>query len=382
MTGMERMILGRTGLDVCRLGFGGIPIQRVSEAEAVATVRHVIEAGVDFIDTSRAYTTSERRIGLALKELAEMDGRPIVDGRGPAPGAPPAGGDDGAAAGSAGAGSAAAPGRRVVIASRTWAQTADGLRGSLETSLQELGRDYLDIYECHAVQTHEAYEKVIGPGGALEALRQARDEGLIGHIGITSHNLEVLDRSLDDGLFDTLLVCFSFLEPKARDAIIPKALERNVGVRAMKVFSGGVIEEPRLSLQWALAEPGVLLLVGLEHSELFDEDWREFREGGPLTPAEQDRVAELQRTFDKAVCRRCDYCQPCPQEIQIQVVLGAKSMAKRMGMQLVQNSPFWATLNRGRECTECGECMTRCPYGLPIPDLIAANLRWLDERVV
>ena len=346
---MERIVLGRTGLEVRRLGLGGIPIQRVSEAEAVATVRHAIERGVDFIDTSRAYSTSERRIGLALKQA------------------------------DAGAASPEDPGRRVILASKSHAKTADAMRADLETSLKELQRDYIDIYKCHFVSNHADYEKVISPGGALEALRRAKAEGLIGHIGITSHNLEVLDRALDDDLFDVIMVCFSFLAPQAREKIIPKALEKNVGVLAMKPFSGGVIEDPRLALKYALAEPGVLVLAGVEHPDLVDENWRVFQEDAPLTEAEKDQIAGIQRTYDKVFCRRCDYCQPCTENIPIQTVLGVRSMVKRMGNEALRKGPMWAGIERARDCTDCGECMTRCPYELPIPDLMRENLRWLDE---
>ncbi len=349
MTHMERMVLGRTGLEVQRLGFGGIPIQRVSEAEAVATVRRAVERGIDFIDTSRAYSTSERRIGLALRE---MDG-------------------------------AASVGRRVVLASKSHARTADAVRADLETSLQNLGRDYIDIYKCHFVASYADYQRVTGSGGALEALLKARDEGLIGHIGITSHNLEVLSRSLDDDLFDVIMVCFSFLEPQARETIIPKALEKNVGVLAMKPFSGGVIEDSRLALKYTLAEPGVLVLAGVESPDLVDANWNVLEEvsyqGVALTEEENARIADLQRMYDKVFCRRCDYCQPCTENIPIQSVLGVRSMVKRMGMDLFKKGPFLAGIERARNCAECGECATRCPYDLPIPDLIKENLRWFDE---
>jgi predicted aldo/keto reductase-like oxidoreductase len=355
---MQRMILGRTGLETYRLGFGGIPIQRVSEPEAVETVAHAIERGVDFIDTSRAYSTSERRIGLALKEVGAVDSRDF-------------GGAD------RGAGSATGP--RVILASKSHAKTADAMRAHLETSLKELQRDYIDIYKAHFVSTHADYETVISPGGALEALVRARDEGLIGHIGLTGHSLEVLDRCLDDGLFDVIMVCFSLLEPQARETIIPKALEKNVGVLAMKPFSGGVIEDARLALKYALGEPGVLVLAGVERPDLFDEGWGVFQEGASLTEAEQSQIAELQRGYDKVFCRRCDYCQPCSEGISIQTALGIRALVKRMGKETLQKSPLWAGIDKARTCTECGECLPRCPYELPIPDLMRENLRWLDE---
>lgn len=348
---MQRVILGRTGLEVYRLGFGGIPIQRVSEAEAVKTVGHVLELGIDFIDTSRGYTTSERRIGLALKQAGiGADGR---DGLGARP---------------------------VAVASKSHSKTADKMRADLETSLKELQRDYIDIYKCHFVSNLAEYETVTAPGGALEALQKAKEEGLIGHIGITSHSLEVLDRALDGDLFDVIMVCFSFLESKAREEIIPKAQQKNVGVLAMKPFSGGVIEDARLALKYALSEPGVLVLAGVEHPHLLDENWRVFQEDAALTEAEKRQIGVLQQTYDKVFCRRCDYCRPCSEEIPIQAILGLRSLMKRMGEDLVRNGRFSEGIAKARNCTECGECMTRCPYELPIPDLIRENLRWFDEQ--
>jgi predicted aldo/keto reductase-like oxidoreductase len=340
---MQRVVLGRTGLEAYRLGFGGIPIQRVGEAEAVETVLRALERGADFLDTSRVYTTSERRIGIALREAGIKD-------------------------------------HPVIVASKSQSKTAEAMRADLETSLRELGLDYLDIYKCHFVSDLDDYRGVTSAGGAYHALVKARDQGLIGHIGITSHSLEVLDRALDDGLFDVIMVCFSFLEPKAREAIIPKAREKNVGVLAMKPFSGGVLDDSRLALKYALSEPGILVLAGVEHPGLFDENWEVFQEAAPLTDSENARIAELQRTHEKAFCRRCDYCQPCPEGIPIQVVMGARSMAKRMGMRTLRESRFWGTINKGRDCTECGTCLDRCPYELPIPDLMRENLRWLDEQ--
>ena len=339
----KRMVLGRTGLEVYRLGFGGIPIQRVSEEEAVATVLHAIECGVDFIDTSRAYTTSERRIGLALKQAGEAA-------------------------------------RSIVVASRSHAKTGDRIRADLETSLKELDRDYLHLYMAHFVSNDAEYQTVISPGGALEALRRAKEEGLIGHIGITSHSLDVLQRAVDDELFDVIMVCFSFLEPRAREAVIPTALAKNIGVLAMKPFSGGVIDDAGLALRYALSEPGILVLAGVEHPGLFDENWAVFQKGDPLTEADKERITEIRQSYDKVFCRRCDYCQPCTEDIPIQTVVNLRSMVKRMGLETLMTGPLGQGVSKAKNCTECGDCLPRCPYGLPIPDLIRENLRWLGEE--
>lgn len=341
MRPMERMVLGRTGLEVYRLGFGGIPIQRVSETQAVETVLYAVQEGVEFIDTSRAYTTSERRIGLALQQTD----------------------------------------KKVILASKSHSKTADAIRADLETSLKEMQRDYIDLYQCHFVKNEADYRMVTSPGGALEALRKAKEEGLIGHIGITSHSLDVLDRSLDDAFFDTLMVCFSFLEHQARDRVIPKALAKNIGVIAMKPFSGGVIENARLALKYTLSQPGVLVIAGVESKNLFDENWKVFREGRGLTEREGREIEDIQKRYEKAFCHRCDYCQPCTEEIPIQMVLGIRSMVKRMGKGILQKGRHREALEKARNCTECAECIARCPYDLPIPELIKENICWADEQI-
>ena len=338
---MERVVLGETGLEICRLGFGGIPIQRVSERQAVEVVLHAIESGVDFIDTSRAYTTSERRIGKALRRTS----------------------------------------KQVTLASKSHSRTANKVRKDLETSLRELDRDYIDLYQAHFVKDEQIYTQVISSGGALEGLRKAREEGLIGHIGITSHSLDLLDRVLDDGLFETIMVCFSLLEPMAREKIIPKALEKNVGIIAMKPFSGGIIENATLALKYVLSQPGIAVLAGVEQRELFDENWAVFRGSRELDDGEKKEIEEIRSRYEKAFCHRCDYCQPCTEGISIQRILGIRSMVKRMGKRILVEGRQARDIEKARNCTECGECMTRCPYNLPIPDLIKENLQWVDEQL-
>src|SRR5208282_1497387 len=136
-----------------------------------------------------------------------------------------------------------------------------------------------DIYNCHDVSSMDDYEKVIAPGGAYEGLLRAQREGLIGHLGLSSHSLDVLERVLSDDRFDTIMTCYSFLEPEAGTRIFPLARSKDVGVMAMKPFSGGVIEDAGPALRYALSEAGVVPIPGCETIEKARENWGIFASG-------------------------------------------------------------------------------------------------------
>jgi predicted aldo/keto reductase-like oxidoreductase len=187
----------------------------------------------------------------------------------------------------------------------------------------------------------------------------------------------LLDKALDDDLFETIMVCFSFLEPAAKEKVIPKALAKNVGVLIMKALSGGVIEAPAPALKWAFGRyPETLVLAGVESREVIDEDWNIFQGSWELTEADRKTIDEISREYDKKFCRRCDYCLPCPSGIPIQFVLGARTFLKRMGPGGLKVPIFTSLWDKAENCVECGDCVTRCPYGLPIPELIKANVVW------
>ncbi len=337
---MERITLGQTGLKVHRVGFGGIPIQRVDEKQAVETVLHAVNTGVDFIDTARAYTTSEERIGRALQQTD----------------------------------------RKVVLASKSQSRTADGMRQDIETSLKCLKKDFIDLYQCHFVKDKEDFAKIVSPGGVMEAMLRAREEGLIRHIGLTSHSLDLLAYVLEQDLIETIMVCFSFLEPAATEKVIPRALEKQVGVITMKPFSGGVLADPQLALKYMLSQPGIVAIPGVEDKRFFDQNWSVYRSDYELSDAEKKEIDKIRKQYDKIFCRRCDYCQPCSEDIPIQLILGVRYAIQRFGEAILQKKWMQTGLEKARRCSQCGECMERCPYELPIPDLIEGNLRWLDEE--
>jgi len=337
-TGIEKVRLGKTNLIVTRLGWGGIPIQRVDEEEAVSVIRAVIEMGVDLLDTARAYTNSEHRIGLALQKI-----------------------------------------NKPIVLSTKSTEKSEKIYDDVHESLKQLKVKKIDIYHLHNVSNFKEYEKVLAIGGAYWGLKRAQEEGWIGHIGITSHSLQVLERGIEDGHFEVVMACYSFLEPDAANKILPLAKARDVGVLTMKAFSGGVIEEAGPALRFVLQTKEIVPIPGSETLEKAWENWEVFTEGGALTEKDQERMEAIKKQFNQQFCRRCDYCQPCPEGISIQFAVGLKSVIKRFGPMAQELNWMMDLVEKARNCSGCGECLTRCPYQLPIPELIKENLAWYDR---
>ncbi len=207
---------------------------------------------------------------------------------------------------------------------------------------------------------------------------RARGEGLIGHVGVSCHSVDRFERVVDDDLFETIMVCFSLLEHEAREKIIPAAIDKNIGVIAMKSFSGGVLDNPGLALKFVLSQPGVVIIPGVETKTLFDENWAIFQGDRRLDDEEKREIENIRERYDKKFCRRCDYCQPCSEEIPIQILLGLRYLVQRFGEASLKKDWVVDAIDKAPNCTECGECLTRCPYQLPIPDLIREALEWVD----
>lgn len=336
---MEKIRLGKTNLIVTRLGWGGIPIQRVDEGEGVAVIRTVIEQGVDLLDTARGYTNSEHRIGLALQRID----------------------------------------RPVFLSSKSPVKT-DKIYDEVHASLRQMMVKKIHIYHLHNVSTFEDYKKVMAPGGAYQGLKQALAEGLIDHIGITSHSLEVLATAIEEGHFDVIMACYSFLEPDAAKKVFPLAKTKDIGVLAMKPFSGGVIEEAGPALRYVLSTPGIVPIPGSETLEKALENWTLFTGENSLTEKDKQIIEKLRKEFEHQFCRRCDYCQPCPEKVNIQLAMGLKSLVKRFGPKAQELGWVNDLVEKARGCVECGECLPRCPYRLPIPYLIKENLDWYDAQ--
>jgi predicted aldo/keto reductase-like oxidoreductase len=294
--------------------------------------------GVDLLDTARAYTNSEHRIGLALQKID----RPII------------------------------------LSTKSLVRTAK-IYNEVHETLKQMKVKKVNIYHLHGVSNFEDYEKVMAPGGAYEGLKRARDDGLIDYIGITSHNLNVLERAIKENSFEVIMACYSFLEPDAAQKVFPLAKEKDIGVLAMKPFSGGVIEEAGPALRFVLSTPNIVPVPGSETLEKARENWKIFADGYSQMEKDKEQIEAIKKQFHQKFCRRCDYCQPCTEKINIQFAVGLKTIIKRFGPHVQELKWMMDLIEKARNCSECEECLPRCPYQLPIPDMIKENLAWFDS---
>jgi len=336
---MRTIRLGRSNLIVSEIGFGGIPIQRLSTPGAVEVVRRCLDLGVTFLDTAHGYTTSEQRIGQAIAGRREG----------------------------------------LVLATKSPARDGETLGQHLALSLQRLGVSYIDLYQFHGVSSPEDYEKVLAPGGALERAREAQAAGQIGHIGVTSHSLPVAKEMVASGRFETIMFPFNLISSEPEDELLPLCRQHDVGLIAMKPMGGGVFTEARPAYNYLRQFPDVLPLVGIENVAEIEEFVALAQTPAALTAHDLAEIARLREELGSRFCRRCDYCQPCPQNIQISTVLSLRGFSRRFPEERTFGAWGEGVMQTAATCQECGECESRCPYQLPIRDLIREAIAWFEE---
>jgi predicted aldo/keto reductase-like oxidoreductase len=336
---VKTMRLGRTGLQVSRIGFGGIPIQRPTETEAIRVVQRCLDLGVTFLDTATGYTTSEARIGQAIA------------------------------------------GRRaqVVLATKTPARDRATALAHLEQSLKRLQVDAIDLWQFHNVSTFETLDQVLGPGGALDAARQAVQAGKVRHIGITSHSMEVALKAVPLGCFETIQFPFNFVTSEPADSLLPLARQHDLGFIAMKPLGGGLLSDASLCIKYLLQFDGVLPDPGIQRVEEIEEIAGIVAGSGELTPEEWQAIERIRAEVGTRFCRRCGYCEPCPQGVRISTVMVIESFWRRMPIERMKDSWIAEAAASAQECIECGECESRCPYHLPIRDMIAENIQFYEK---
>ena len=327
---MDKVILGKTGIEVNKNGFGALPIQRITKAEAVYILQKAFYNGINYFDTARAYTDSEEKIGAAFSYIRD----------------------------------------KLIISTKTAAKTGEGLKKDLEESLRMLQTDYIDIYQFH----NPDFCPRPGDGtGLYEAALEAKRQGKIRHIGITNHRIPLAKEAIESGLYETLQFPFSYLAAETDLELVDACKKADMGFIAMKALSGGLIQNSACAYAFmAQAQfEHVAPIWGIQRESELDE-FLSYQVCPPSLTGELKEVMEKDRKeLSGDFCRGCGYCMPCPAGIEI-------NNCARMGL-LLRRSPqaSWLSaewqekMKKIEECKHCGQCMKKCPYSLNTPELLA-----------
>lgn len=329
---MVKVTLGNTGITVEKNAFGALPIQRISTQEAVKLLRKAYDKGVTFFDTARFYTDSEEKLGEAFEGMRE----------------------------------------KIFIATKTGAKDAEGFWKELNTSLHNLRTDYVDIYQFH----NPAFCPKPGDGSGLyEAMLEAKEKGMVRHIGITNHRLGVAHEAVESGLYETLQFPFSYLATEKDIELVEKCAQAGIGFIAMKALSGGLITNSAAAYAFLARYDNVLPIWGVQREEELNEFLSYIGNPPEMTEELSEIIAKDRKELLGDFCRGCGYCMPCPAGIEI-------NNCARMSL-LIRRSPSAAHLTPEAQekmkkiegCLHCGKCRAKCPYGLDTPALLEKNYK-------
>lgn len=326
---MEYVTLGKTGLKISRLGFGGIPIQRIDAAGTKALMKALADKGINFIDSARGYTVSEGYIGEALEGIRD----------------------------------------KFVLATKSMSRTREAMAKDIDISLNNFRTDYIDLYQIHN-PSMEQFEQVIGAGGALEALQEAKAAGKIGHIGLTAHSLEVFKKALEMDWVETIMFPYNIVERQG-EALIHQCRQKNIGFIDMKPLAGGAIEDGHLALRFVCSNPDVTVVIpGMYDVSEIEKNMTAADAAGPLTSDEQAGMEKIRKELGTNFCRRCNYCQPCSEGINISGCFLFQGYLDRYGLEDWARERYNSLEIKAGACIDCGLCESRCPYNLPIREML------------
>ncbi len=326
---MQYRILGKTGLRISRLGFGGIPIQKIDATGTRKLMLRMKDAGINYIDTARGYTVSESYLGEALEGIRE----------------------------------------HFVLATKSMARDKAGVLKDIDTSLSNLRTDYIDLYQCHN-PTPEELDKILSPCGALEGLLEAKAAGKIRHIGLTCHSLETFQRALELPWVETIMFPYNIVETHG-EALIRRCAEKNIGFICMKPLAGGAIEDATLALRYIVKNEDVTVVIpGMAEEKEIVQNIAAVCDDAPLTEEEKANIQSIKDTLGTQFCRRCNYCAPCTAGIGISLVFLLEGYLSRYGLDDWARTRYHNAEKKASDCIECGLCETRCPYHLPIRQML------------
>lgn len=326
---MDYRVLGKTGLRVSEVGIGGIPIQRADLAVAKALLRAAADRGVNFLDSARAYSVSEQYLGEALEGIRH----------------------------------------RFVIATKSGAKTKEEMARDVDISLRNFRTDHIELYQFHNPNP-AGLQQIMAPGGALEALLEAKAAGKIGHIGITLHSKELFQQALEYPWVETIMFPYSIVETQAEE-LIAACKAKNIGFICMKPMAGGALDDASLAMRFLAQNDNIgIVIPGMASVSELEQNVTAYADKSPLTGEELQKIEAIRNELGSSFCRRCNYCAPCTAGISIYSVFLFEGYLTRYNLVEWATGRYNAMEKHASDCIGCGVCEPRCPYGLPIREMM------------
>lgn len=320
--------LGNTNMKIKRVGFGGIPIQRITQEDTNLVIDELEKNGINFIDTARGYTVSEEYIGNSLVGRRQ----------------------------------------KFYIATKSMSRDYEGMKKDIEISLKNLKTDYIDLYQLHNVKIEE-YETIFNEDKAFRALLEAQKEGKIKYIGITSHSIETIEKAIEDGKFDTIQFPYNIVEDQADEAF-KKAHEKGIGIIVMKPLAGGALDDATLAIKYILSKEYIdVAIPGMDSIKQVKENV-DVLNNLDLTEEDKEKIDDIRATLGGKFCRRCEYCLPCPLGVNIPQNFLLEGYYTRYNLKEWSKERYDSLEGKASKCIACGKCETKCPYELPIIEML------------
>lgn len=348
---MQFRTLGRTGLKVSAVSFGALQLGRLSQREANQIIHYCVGEGMNYIDTANIYGNSEQCLGHALQGIRN----------------------------------------KVMLSTKTHKRNKESFILDVKNSFHKLRTDFIDILFVHDVSTEKDYEKVMG-SGIIDYCQRLVKNGHVRHIAVSTHNSVIGEKLFKTNLFDIVMVAYNAANPETEENLIPLAKSMDLGIVVMKPFGGGILCEERSkqlgfsitaeeALLFAASQPDISCVIPGIDSMAYAKTAIKVANGA-LSLSEEQRKAIKEKVTLRGMnyCRGCGYCKPCGAKIDIPEVL------KLVNRYEVFEHVNWAEMSqisreyssikvKGDACTRCGACVTRCPYKLPIPQLMQKAAR-------
>ncbi|MCD6518976.1 MAG: aldo/keto reductase [Anaerolineae bacterium] len=364
---MDYVQLGNTGYRVSRLGLGAmrLPMIEIGDTSyvdierATEVIHRALELGINYIDTGFLYCNEEAElvVASALEQWPERD-------------------------------------KVVVTAKCTKLRLGNDmeqkgyLRRMLEHQLWKLRRDYFDFYLFHGIGW-DNWHDIDRRTGWIKDMLQAKDEGLVKHIGFSFHDTpENMIRLIDEGIFELVTCQYNYLD-RANEEAIHYAHEKGLGVVIMGPVGGGRLSvfpkgirdlknlsasgAAELALRFVISHPGVhVALSGMSTVEMVEENCQAISKG-PLSEEERRTITAMMEQNKKLAdlyCTGCQYCMPCPNNVNIPRAFELYNYYKVYGLEEYAITQYKELIKRGNDasqCVECGVCLERCPQHIDIP---------------